>query len=333
MQVSVVVPTFNRKEKLLECLSSLERQTFSLQEFEVIVVDDGSTDETGTSVQEYLTQAKLQLKFIQSEHAGPGVARNVGVQHASGDIIAFIEDDVTADEHWLEHALREFQSGSIDCVEGITLLQGSSESVRVFDEPEHFSFIPCNLFVKKDVFARLGGYDAHFFDKETNLYFREDADFGFRMLEAECRILKVNDVVVQHPQQYFSVQDAFKHSRRFYFDPLLYAKHPHYFRKLLEVKEIAFLTIKRPFHYLCLFHILFFLLILLAVIIDNFSGIIAPVLLLFIFHTGIRFRYERSYVPKLWNVVDTAKYFVLPFYYMYWFLLGCRKFKSWGSLL
>jgi glycosyltransferase involved in cell wall biosynthesis len=312
MQVSVVVPTFNRKEKLLECLASLERQTISLQEFEVIVVDDGSTDETGASVQEYLTQAKLQLKFIQSEHAGPGVARNVGVQHASGDIIAFIEDDV---------------------IEGVTLLQGSSESVRVFDEPEHFSFIPCNLFVKKDVFVRLGGYDAHFFDKETNLYFREDADFGFRMLEAECRMLKVNDVVVHHPQQYFSVQDAFKHSRRFYFDPLLYAKHPHYFRKLLEVKEIAFLTIKRPFHYLCLFHILFFLLILLAVIIDNFSGIIAPVLLLLIFHTGIRFRYERLYVPKLWNVVDTAKYLVLPFYYMYWFLLGCRKFKSWGSLL
>ena len=183
VQISVVLPTYNRKEKLLECLSSLERQTCPPDTFEVIVVDDGSADGTPAAVREYLTQTRLRLRYIQGEHAGPGMARNTGVQQAGGEVIAFIEDDVIAEEHWLEHALREIQSRSVDCLEGVTLLQGSAEPVRVFDEPEHFSFIPCNLFVRRDVFVRLGGYDAQFFDKQMNLYFREDADFGFRLLE------------------------------------------------------------------------------------------------------------------------------------------------------
>ena len=91
-RLSVVIPTFNRRDRLGRVLAALERQTTPASEFEVVVVDDGSTD--GTS--EWLAQRStpFELRTLSQNNAGPARARNAGVEVAKGEIVLFIDDDV-----------------------------------------------------------------------------------------------------------------------------------------------------------------------------------------------------------------------------------------------
>jgi hypothetical protein len=84
---SVVIPTYNRADLLREALESVDRQ--ACREFELIVVDDGSTEDLSSVVAEYLGRAK----FLRQENAGPSAARNYGVQAANGEYVAFLDSD------------------------------------------------------------------------------------------------------------------------------------------------------------------------------------------------------------------------------------------------
>jgi glycosyltransferase involved in cell wall biosynthesis len=86
-QVSVIIPTFNRRAMLLEAIDSVLAQ--SSQSFELIVIDDGSTDETA----EHLTRLGQTIRFERIDHCGPGAARNRGVALASAPLIAFLDSD------------------------------------------------------------------------------------------------------------------------------------------------------------------------------------------------------------------------------------------------
>jgi GT2 family glycosyltransferase/glycosyltransferase involved in cell wall biosynthesis len=102
-RVSVVIPTYNRKETLLRCLAALARQSILPQEFEVVVVDDGSTDgtEEALSAQAFA----FPLRYHRQANQGPGMARNLGMEVAQGEVVLFIGDDIIADERLLEHHL------------------------------------------------------------------------------------------------------------------------------------------------------------------------------------------------------------------------------------
>lgn len=98
LKFSVVIPTYNRCDVLPEVLAALDAQR-DAPEFEVIVVDDGSTDETP----EILAASQLQVphRFLRQENAGPARARNHGVEQASGNRIAFLGDDTVPEPQWL----------------------------------------------------------------------------------------------------------------------------------------------------------------------------------------------------------------------------------------
>lgn len=92
--LSIVVPTYNRWDRLQRVLKALSEQTVPREDLEVVVVSDGSTDETDKNLA--AGNSPVPVHFIQQENSGPAVARNTGVAKASGDLILFIDDDVVA---------------------------------------------------------------------------------------------------------------------------------------------------------------------------------------------------------------------------------------------
>ncbi len=103
--VSVIIPTHNRATFLLCTLASVLRQTFA--DFEIIVVDDGSTDDTAARVRG-LGDARIQL--VQQEKQERAIARNTGIRHARGEFVAFLDDDDVWQPDFLAHTLRAFES-------------------------------------------------------------------------------------------------------------------------------------------------------------------------------------------------------------------------------
>lgn len=90
--VSVVVPTFNRRSSLQRLLEGLAAQSYPAAQFEVVVVDDGSTDGTAELLRDLVLP--YEMRVLNQEHGGPGAARNLGVAAARGELIAFLDDDV-----------------------------------------------------------------------------------------------------------------------------------------------------------------------------------------------------------------------------------------------
>ncbi|HZP65023.1 MAG TPA: glycosyltransferase family A protein [Rudaea sp.] len=94
--VSVVVPTYNCGSRLGRALRSIEAQTYPADRIEILVVDDGSTDDTADVVHEFAAQARVETRYFRQENAGPAAARNRGLNFACGDTIAFLD----ADDWW-----------------------------------------------------------------------------------------------------------------------------------------------------------------------------------------------------------------------------------------
>ena len=91
MKVTVIIPTYNEEKVIEACLESLSKQT--LKDAEIIVVDDGSTDETINILQK--VRKSRGVKIFKQKHKGPGAARNLGVRRAKGEVLVFVDADMT----------------------------------------------------------------------------------------------------------------------------------------------------------------------------------------------------------------------------------------------
>jgi len=105
--ITVIIPTFNESEVLKDCVESLERQSY--KDFEIIVVDDGSTDNTESVVGNLKSQIS-NLKFLTQIHMGTGEARNLGASKAKGDILVFVDADMTFDKDFLSSLIKPIVS-------------------------------------------------------------------------------------------------------------------------------------------------------------------------------------------------------------------------------
>ena len=102
MKASVIIPTYNEEKVIKDCIKSLEEQTF--KNFEVIIVDDGSTDRTWNIVNS-LKSLFINLKSFQQKHLGPGIARNLGSKYATGEVLVFVDADMTFDKNFIKNLI------------------------------------------------------------------------------------------------------------------------------------------------------------------------------------------------------------------------------------
>ena len=122
-EVSVVVCTYNRAQLLNQALLSILRQDTRGRRFEVVVVDDGSTDGTSQVVERLQRETTVSLRYIRQDNAGVGAARNRGIQETGAPWIAFMDDDEIASQRWLDTLLTTAEQTGADCVGGPYVLR------------------------------------------------------------------------------------------------------------------------------------------------------------------------------------------------------------------
>lgn len=160
-KASVVVCCYNAEKHLSKCLEALKAQTY--HNFEIIVVDDGSTDRTSEVAKRH------SARLIRIDHRGLPAARNVGVKSAKGDVIAFTDADCVAEPRWLGKLVKELTSGDYAGVIGGTLKVLNSESfvarclgIRIESEPIKCYAGGYNMAYWKKVIERMNGFDSSF---------------------------------------------------------------------------------------------------------------------------------------------------------------------------
>jgi len=106
--VSIVIPIYNEQATIGECLQSLAAQTY--KELEIILVDDGSTDQTLEIVKNCLPST-VHCQLIKQQHKGPGVARNLGASESKGEILVFVDADMTFDKNFIKDLVKPIAGG------------------------------------------------------------------------------------------------------------------------------------------------------------------------------------------------------------------------------
>ena len=195
MNVSIVIPTFIRKAILIKCLRALENQKINklIDFYEIIVVDDGSTDGTTKWIKEnqiYLPHVVL----YEQEHGGPALGRNLGVTKSRGDIIIFIDSDlVVVDKflihhvdklhnYWLKKNKKCFTYGSV--INTSNFQNPLSEDSKITDISFAY-FATGNVAISRDLLLDVG-----LFDKSFSLYGWEDLELGERLKQIGVKLIK-----------------------------------------------------------------------------------------------------------------------------------------------
>lgn len=219
-RVSVIVPAFNAEATLGACLDSLCRQT--LQPFEIIVVDDASTDTTS-----WTAAAKGVRTLRMLGNGGPGLARNAGAAVATGDILAFIDSDCVARPDWLEHMVGTLTREQLGAVTGgyggplteafLPRLQDLVLKLRQRSLPNRIaSTISSNLVCRREFFDAAQGFPLYFrrWGDRRAVWGNEDEEFGFLAAQGRNVIGWVDRSAVLH--QYRTTLRGYLRQQTFY---------------------------------------------------------------------------------------------------------------------
>lgn len=222
-RVSIIIPAFNAEKTLAQCLEACRRQTYS--DVQIIVVDDGSTDNTCSIAQ------RFGIHCLSQENQGPAAARNRGASEACGDILAFTDADCVPAADWIERLLEGFGEGIVAVGGTYGIVNSGSSLARIIHEEiqmrhekfgEDVDFVGSfNMAVLAASFREVGGFDACFPAASA-----EDNDLSYRLLDAGGKLCFRRNAVVahHHPSRLWSYLRT--QARHGYWRMKLYAKHP-----------------------------------------------------------------------------------------------------------
>ena len=289
LNFSIIIPVYNRPQEIDELLESLTKQDFS-DDFEVLIIEDGSTDKSETIVEKYNNQ--LDLKYFFKENSGAGASRNLGMQKASGNYFIILDSDVIVPKQYLSEVKKALKENYTDAFGGpdaahssFTSLQkainysmtsvlttggirGKKKSVGKF-QPRSF-----NLGMSKIAFEKTLG-----FSKMKN---GEDIDLTFRLWENDFETQLIEKAFVYHKrrstiQQFFKQTFGFGTAR-----PILNRKYPetskptYWFPSLFIIGlDISLILAIFGYSQLLYFFGLYFLLIFIDSLFQNKSIYVA----------------------------------------------------------
>ncbi|WP_269523504.1 glycosyltransferase [Coraliomargarita parva] len=197
-RVSVVVCSYNGSRTLEGCLESLMKLEYP--DYEVIVVNDGSTDSTGEIAQRF-----PRVRYFEQVNKGLSVARNKGAELATGEIVAYTDDDCVIDEHWLHYLVLGMKDQAVEAIGGPNITPDSDgwparcaaaspgNPSHVMLDDHYAEHIPgCNMAFRRDILLGLGGFDAQY------RVAGDDVDMCWRLLDAGYKIGYASGAMVWH---------------------------------------------------------------------------------------------------------------------------------------
>lgn len=232
VRVSIVVPTHHRPGQLHDLLKSLEQQTYPRECLEVVLVPSPD-DPAFQIVREYqgrgLPIACACIPGDPWQGRNPSAKRNFGARQARGEWLAFIDDDCIADPEWIAKALPFLADPAVVAVEGCKVIPPvhpptvTYKGLLVFTRPGGFQ--TCNMFYRRDLFLRLGGFDLRF------PFYLEDSDLAWSVIDQGYTIPYAAESRVLHPVGEPVPWRLLDEAKRSILLPLLRAKHPVLYRR------------------------------------------------------------------------------------------------------
>jgi lipopolysaccharide/colanic/teichoic acid biosynthesis glycosyltransferase/GT2 family glycosyltransferase len=220
LRCSVIVPVYNGVATIPSCLDALATQTTPSEQYEVIIVDDGSKDATASLVREWIAaHPQLQARLVQQANAGPAAARNHGAQVAQSDLLLFTDADCAPTPTWIAAMLAGFTQPDVVGIKGAYLtnrpaftprfvqLEYEDRYDRMRQQPSIDFIDTYSAGYRRDVFLANGGFDATFTTASV-----EDQEFSFRLAQKGYELRFVPDAQVYHAHD----RDVWDYARRKY---------------------------------------------------------------------------------------------------------------------
>lgn len=201
---SIIICTHNRSKLLSKALDTLEGQDFPHSDYEIVVVDDASPDDTEAVVK--AKNLQCELRYLKSVKVGRAEARNIGLKAAQGDYVLFVDDDILAPPELLSRHLKILQHGDkivgrgpiIDITEH-AMPDKNDAGLKDFSMA---FFCTCNASIKRETLLQLGGFDAGFTE-----YGWEDNEIGWRLRRSGYKVIFDSEALLYHYKPNLNPQD------------------------------------------------------------------------------------------------------------------------------
>lgn len=203
---SVIVPVYNGSVTIIRCLDALAAQTVAPQAYEIIVVNDGSIDETAATVVAWANaHPQLCCRLVEQKNQGPAAARNHGAAEAQSDLLLFTDADCSPRPDWIEIMCAAFTDERVIGAKGAYLtnqqalaprfVQAEYEDRydRMRDQPQIDFIDTYSAGYRRDIFLANGGFDTTFTTASV-----EDQEFSFRLAQKGYRLIFIPEARVYH---------------------------------------------------------------------------------------------------------------------------------------
>lgn len=192
-RVSIIVPAYNAQKTLKECLESLIKLDYP--KLEIIVVNDGSTDDTGKIAKQY------DVKLIETENVGAAQATNKGIEHATGDILVSVDADASLERDWLKKIIPEFADDYVGAVAGYPVTANRTVLGRLmgYEVENRFDVAPKyvnHVYTMNTAYRKKALDDVGPFNMKMKVGY--DNDMSYRLIDNGYKIVLNKDAVCHH---------------------------------------------------------------------------------------------------------------------------------------